>query len=42
MMRNLNKLLATMKMVLRPQRAAFYVCILVWLEHPEDPTPLDL
>lgn len=38
--RNLNKLLATMKTFSGPQRAAFYVCILVWLEHPEDPTPL--
>ncbi|MBK8970828.1 MAG: RdgB/HAM1 family non-canonical purine NTP pyrophosphatase [Hahellaceae bacterium] len=38
--RNLNKLLATLQDLTGTQRAAFYVCILVWLEHPEDPTPL--
>jgi XTP/dITP diphosphohydrolase len=38
--RNLEKLLLDCEALEGPQRQAFYLCILVLLQHPEDPAPL--
>lgn len=37
---NLDKLLATLKDVPREQRSAQFHCVLVYMRHAEDPTPL--